>query len=143
MHLLVIKNKKIIPKTVGQSHRITSPHKVGNTLMIFTYYVKLSFMYLDFAFTLAPWLMSSFTISAYPPEAASISGVESPEHKSCDSHMTSHTHTHTHTLEECKICKPQNLCKTCRKTKVSVNSVVTIFHKITNILRLHSASTHD
>ena len=35
--------------------------------------------YLDVALTLAPWSNNNFTMSAYPPDAASISGVESPD----------------------------------------------------------------
>ena len=34
--------------------------------------------HLDLALTLAPWSISNFTMSAYPPDAASIRGVESP-----------------------------------------------------------------
>ncbi len=36
------------------------------------------YIHLDVALTLAPWSINSLTISEYPPDAASISGVESP-----------------------------------------------------------------
>lgn len=44
--------------------------------LLYMYNYKIS--NLDVAFTLAPWSINNFTISAYPPDAASINGVESP-----------------------------------------------------------------
>ena len=49
-------------------------------------------LYLEVAFTLAPWSNNSLTMSANPPEAASIKGVESPTQITYEHHTVTHLH---------------------------------------------------